>query len=116
MVVQLTCIDAQNPFDLLGTLFQHFVGPSSRGSQHQNQSGLTDIFFLGNDDGDSDTPTAPVKTVDKTSTHTVKRNTDGLGSATQAPARGGSRRGGIGGNEGGTFRRQTLCAAISRHH
>ncbi|KAK2066598.1 hypothetical protein P8C59_000403 [Phyllachora maydis] len=56
--------------------------------------------LLGNDDGDSDTPTAPVKTVDKTSTHTVKRNTDGLGSATQAPARGGSRRGGIGGNEG----------------
>ncbi|KAM7186904.1 hypothetical protein V8F20_011185 [Naviculisporaceae sp. PSN 640] len=48
-------------------------------------------------DGDSE-PAAPVKTVEKTSTHTAKRNTDGV-----APSKGpvaGSRRGGaLSGNE-----------------
>ena len=43
----------------------------------------------------------PVKTVDKTSTHTAKRNTDGA-APSKAPVTGGNRRGGaISGNEGG---------------
>ncbi|KAL1864639.1 hypothetical protein VTK73DRAFT_5767 [Phialemonium thermophilum] len=55
--------------------------------------------LLGNDD-DSDTPKAPVKTVDKTSTHTVKRNTDGHAPASKGPVSGGGRRGGVvSGNE-----------------
>ncbi|EOO04105.1 putative elicitor protein [Phaeoacremonium minimum UCRPA7] len=55
---------------------------------------------VGNDEGD-DTPAAPVKTVDKTSTHTVKRNTDGAAPAakTAAPATGGRRGGAYSGNE-----------------
>ncbi|AEO69021.1 uncharacterized protein THITE_2118995 [Thermothielavioides terrestris NRRL 8126] len=54
---------------------------------------------LGNDEGD-EIPTIPVKAVEKTSTHTAKRNTDGL-APTKAPASGGNRRGGaaVGGNE-----------------
>ncbi|KAJ9151957.1 Suppressor protein STM1 [Pleurostoma richardsiae] len=55
--------------------------------------------LLGNDE-DSDTPKAPVKTVDKTSTHTVKRNTDGAAPVKAAPtAPAGGRRGGFTGNE-----------------
>lgn len=55
--------------------------------------------LLGNDDEDSDTPKAPVKTVDKTSTHTTKRNAgDERPRGNAAPA-GGPRRG-PGGNEG----------------
>lgn len=59
---------------------------------------------IGNDEGD-DTPAAPVKTVDKTSTHTVKRNTDGAAPAakTAAPATGGRRGGAYSGNEAGMF-------------
>lgn len=57
--------------------------------------------LLGNDDGDSDTPKAPVKTVDKTSTHTVKRNTDGQPPASKAaPApTTNNRRGNYSGND-----------------
>ena len=55
--------------------------------------------LLGNDEEDSDTPKAPVKTVDKTSTHTTKRNAgDERPRGNAAPA-GGARRG-PGGNEG----------------
>ncbi|TPX13803.1 uncharacterized protein E0L32_005747 [Thyridium curvatum] len=53
--------------------------------------------LLGNDD-ESDQPRPPVKTVDKTTTRTVKRNADGEAPATKAPA-GQGRRGGFGGNE-----------------
>ncbi|KAK0630837.1 Stm1-domain-containing protein [Bombardia bombarda] len=57
--------------------------------------------LLGNDVEDSDAVApAPVKTVEKTSTHTAKRNTDGAApAAAKAPAQTGSRRGGAGGNE-----------------
>ncbi|KAK3322602.1 hypothetical protein B0H66DRAFT_639011 [Apodospora peruviana] len=55
--------------------------------------------LLGNDDPDSDVPSGPVKTVDKTSTHTTKRNTDGLAPAKAPVTTGGSRRGGASGNE-----------------
>ncbi|CEJ81983.1 Putative Elicitor protein [[Torrubiella] hemipterigena] len=53
--------------------------------------------FLGNDDDGENKPIAPVRTVDKASTHTTKRNADG-----EAPVKGaatGNRRG-PGGNEG----------------
>jgi plasminogen activator inhibitor 1 RNA-binding protein len=60
------------------------------------------LHRTGNDDGDSDTPKGPVKTVDKASTHTTKRNTDGAAPATRAPATAGARRGGAPtGNDGG---------------
>lgn len=62
------------------------------------------IQLAGNDaDGDSDSPAAPVKTVDKTSTHTAKRNTDGAAPAKPAPSTGaaGGRRGGFTGSEAG---------------
>ncbi|KAK3682743.1 hypothetical protein B0T22DRAFT_471870 [Podospora appendiculata] len=57
--------------------------------------------LLGNDDGDSDAPSGPVKTVEKVSTHTVKRNTDGAApaAAAKAPAATSARRGGAGGND-----------------
>ncbi|KAK3368238.1 Stm1-domain-containing protein [Podospora didyma] len=56
--------------------------------------------LLGNDVEDADAaPPAPVKTVEKTSTHTVKRNADGVAPATKAPAQAGNRRGGASGNE-----------------
>lgn len=63
-----------------------------------------DCVYLGdagNDDDGEEKPVVPVKTVDKTSTRTVKRNAEPA-----PPARGsatGSRRGGPGGNEGGKF-------------
>ncbi|KAM7195704.1 hypothetical protein V8F33_006553 [Rhypophila sp. PSN 637] len=54
--------------------------------------------LLGNDaDGDSE-PAAPVKTVEKTSTHTAKRNTDGA-APSKAPVAGSRRGGGLSGNE-----------------
>lgn len=57
---------------------------------------------LGNDVDGAETPSVPVKTVDKTSTHTTKRNTDGA-APTRAPAPAGNRRGGgASGNEAGT--------------
>ncbi|KAK3942366.1 Stm1-domain-containing protein [Diplogelasinospora grovesii] len=57
--------------------------------------------LLGNDAEDSDAPAAPVKTVEKTSTHTAKRNSDGLAPASKAPAAptGNRRGGGASGNE-----------------
>lgn len=60
---------------------------------------LGSVYFIGNDD-ESDQPRPPVKTVDKTTTRTVKRNADGEAPATKAPA-GQGRRGGFGGNEAG---------------
>lgn len=55
-------------------------------------------------EGDETTPSAPVKTVDKTSTHTSKRNTDGL-APSKGPAPTGSRRGGaaVSGSEAGAW-------------
>jgi len=57
----------------------------------------------GNDvENDSDIPAAPAKIVEKTSTHTAKRNTDGA-APSKAPATSGARRGGaVSGNEAGT--------------
>lgn len=56
----------------------------------------------GNDEEGGEIRNVPVKTVEKTSTHTAKRNTDGLAPA-KGPVTGGSRRGGaaVGGNEAG---------------
>jgi len=53
--------------------------------------------YLGNDSDGEEKPVVPVKTVDKTTTHTTKRNAEPT-----PPNRGhtGSRRGGPGGNEG----------------
>ncbi|KAM3505986.1 hypothetical protein MY10362_002632 [Beauveria mimosiformis] len=55
--------------------------------------------YFGNDEDGDAKPNAPVKTVDKASTHTTKRNVE-----PQAPVRAagatGNRRGGPGGNEG----------------
>lgn len=53
--------------------------------------------LLGNDEEDA--PTGPVKTVDKTSTHTVKRNADGAAPTAKAPVS-SSRGGRLGGNDG----------------
>jgi len=55
--------------------------------------------LLGNDVEESDIPKAPLKPVDKTSTHTAKRNTDGLAPATKAPAQTTRRTGNVSGNE-----------------
>lgn len=56
----------------------------------------------GNDvEGDSDSPAAPVKTVEKTSTHTVKRNADGNAPAKASAVSGGRRGGAVSGNEAG---------------
>lgn len=55
-------------------------------------------WHLGNDDGDSDTPRAPVKTVDKTSTRTAKRTAEPEAPRSQAA---GPRRGGFSGSEAG---------------
>jgi len=64
---------------------------------------IADRGVLGND-GDSDTPSGPVKTVDKKSTRTAKGGADG-----EAPARGAlassTRRGGYSGSEAGTAHR-----------
>lgn len=61
---------------------------------------LTLVDGIGNDDDGENTPRAPVKTVEKTSTHTAKRNAD-----PSAPVKAGaptsSNRRGPGGNEGG---------------
>lgn len=58
--------------------------------------------FSGNDEDGDAKPTAPVKTVDKATTHTTKRGVE-----PQAPVRAGgatgNRRGGPGGSEGGKF-------------
>jgi plasminogen activator inhibitor 1 RNA-binding protein len=56
--------------------------------------------LLGNDDGDSDTPSGPVKTVDKNSTRTTKRNVEPVAPSNPAGANAGARRTGPGGNEG----------------
>lgn len=58
--------------------------------------------LLGNDiEEDGDAGAAPVKTVEKTSSHTAKRNTDGVAPATKSPVVqvGNRRGGGVGGNE-----------------
>ncbi|KAL1874323.1 hypothetical protein Daus18300_003687 [Diaporthe australafricana] len=57
--------------------------------------------LLGNDEEGSETPTAPVKTVTKTSTKTGKANADGTGPAGSAPASGvrSGARGGFSTNE-----------------
>jgi hypothetical protein len=59
-------------------------------------------MLLGNDDGDSDTPSAPVKTVDKPTARTTKRNAE-----PEAPSRGPvpitNRRGNFSGSEAGRF-------------
>ncbi|KAJ4400002.1 hypothetical protein N0V85_005865 [Neurospora sp. IMI 360204] len=47
--------------------------------------------LLGNDVEDNTPPAAPAKIVEKTSTHTTKRNTDGV-APTKAPAQGSGRR------------------------
>lgn len=63
---------------------------------------LTISASTGNTEEDSDTPKAPVKTVDKTSTHTIKRNADGLAPASKAAGAPATRRGGAAsGNDGG---------------
>jgi plasminogen activator inhibitor 1 RNA-binding protein len=56
--------------------------------------------YLGNDDDGEEKIPVPVKTVDKKTTGTVKRNVE-----PQAPVRGpgGNRRGGPSGNEGGMY-------------
>ncbi len=58
--------------------------------------------FSGNDEDGDAKPNAPVKTVDKATTHTTKRGVE-----PQAPVRAagatGNRRGGPGGSEGGKF-------------
>jgi plasminogen activator inhibitor 1 RNA-binding protein len=60
------------------------------------------VGILGNDvEGDSDGPAAPVKTVEKTSTHTTKRNADGAAPAKAAAPTGARRTGGASGNEAG---------------
>jgi plasminogen activator inhibitor 1 RNA-binding protein len=61
---------------------------------------MTDCDFLtaGNDDDGEEKPVVPVKTVDKTTTHTSKRIE---APAARGGAIGGNRRGGPGGNEGG---------------
>lgn len=57
--------------------------------------------ILGNDIEDENSgPPAPVKTVEKTSTHTTKRNADGV-AQTKVPVNTAPRRTGPGGNEGG---------------
>lgn len=62
--------------------------------------------ILGNDaDGDSE-PAAPVKTVEKTSTHTAKRNTDGI-APSKGPVAGSRRGGGLSGNEAGMLLSQS---------
>jgi len=56
----------------------------------------------GNDvEGDSDGPAAPVKIVEKASTHTIKRTADGSAPAKAVPATGARRAGGASGNEAG---------------
>ncbi|KAK3391804.1 Stm1-domain-containing protein [Sordaria brevicollis] len=55
--------------------------------------------LLGNDVEDNSAPAAPAKIVEKTSTHTAKRNTDGLAPSTKAPAQGSGRRSNVTGNE-----------------
>ncbi|KAK8020332.1 hypothetical protein PG990_005470 [Apiospora arundinis] len=56
--------------------------------------------LLGNDaDGDSDSPSGPVKTVDKNTTRTTKRTVEPVAPAKPATANTGARRG-PGGNEG----------------
>lgn len=56
--------------------------------------------LLGNDvEGDSDSPAAPVKTVEKTSTHTTKRNADGSAPVKAGAQTGARRTGGASGNE-----------------
>lgn len=62
--------------------------------------------LLGNDVEDSSSPAAPVKTVEKASTHTTKRNADGAAPTTKAPVNTGARRAGPGGNEGAFRDRQ----------
>ncbi|KAK5663878.1 hypothetical protein OQA88_84 [Cercophora sp. LCS_1] len=54
--------------------------------------------LLGNDVEGDESPAAPVKTVEKTSTHTTKRNADGA-APSKAPATSTPRRGGASGNE-----------------
>lgn len=54
--------------------------------------------ILGNDDGESSTPSGPVKTVDKTTMRTTKRNAEPV--APSKPANPAARRTGPGGNEG----------------
>ncbi|KAK0710876.1 hypothetical protein B0H67DRAFT_491563, partial [Lasiosphaeris hirsuta] len=54
---------------------------------------------LGNDVEDTDGPPAPVKTVEKTTTHTAKRNTDGSAPAAAKAAVTSNRRGGPSGSE-----------------
>ncbi|KAK2604803.1 hypothetical protein N8I77_007703 [Diaporthe amygdali] len=55
--------------------------------------------LLGNDEEGSETPTAPVKTVTKTSTKTGKPNADGTGPAGSATAARSGGRGGFSANE-----------------
>ncbi|KAL0473349.1 Stm1 domain-containing protein [Neurospora intermedia] len=54
--------------------------------------------LLGNDVEDNTAPAAPAKIVEKTSTHTTKRNSDGV-APSKAPAQGSGRRSNLTGNE-----------------
>lgn len=51
---------------------------------------------------EDETPSAPVKAVEKTSTHTVKRNTDGL-APSKGPVTTGRRGQNVTGNEAGAL-------------
>jgi plasminogen activator inhibitor 1 RNA-binding protein len=98
----------QNLFDLLGSFTQPRIFGTKKiergnrnwrcGRIRKQKTDATSI--LGNDVEGDESPAAPVKTVEKTSTHTAKRNTDGSAPVKAAPT--SSRRGGApGGNEGG---------------
>ena len=68
----------------------------------QLQRRETNPRLPGNTSDGEEKPVVPVKTVDRTTTHTAKRNTDGL-APSKAPAVTGNRRGGanFSGNEAG---------------
>ena len=51
---------------------------------------------------DNTAPAAPAKIVEKSTTHTAKRNTDGV-APSKAPAQGTGRRSNVTGNEAGMF-------------
>ncbi len=65
----------------------------------------TDPRLPGNTSDGEEKPVVPVKTVDRTTTHTAKRNTDGLAPGKAPAAVTGNRRGGanvnVMGNEAG---------------
>lgn len=73
--------------------------------------------LTGNDEDGDAKPNVPVKTVDKASTHTTKRNVEPT-APVRAGGATGNRRGGPGGNEGGKFRRRqrpgACCQAACR--